>query len=274
MEPDERYKQTIAPLLERRAELRRQEIAVSKAIEHVNLAWGLPLRYGLDEIEGAVADKSTTSSVPVGGGRFRNMSQPRAVYAAIEYIGHPVVAREILACLEEDGAAPTGSDPVKKVQVALNRRAKTEKDVLHVGDGMWALTTWYTPTELEKYRQAENPAGARDKAEHARRMSEGIRKSQARGAHYGNAPKLTAEMWNLAMKMLRDEGAAISQTYREIIKLTPPGTKPMHYNVLRLYSKRIKAGEPYPANWKAYYESHPIKESDEPSVRRDLKVVK
>jgi len=271
---DEKYEASVAPLMEQLAEYRRKEAFVEKAVEAVNLAFERPLRHGLEFVTSAETTDPEVVNTPVGGGRFRNMSRPQMMHAALEYERKPLVAREILEILEADGAAPVGQAPLQKVQIALKRRQDADGDILHIGDGLWGLVSWYTDTEVQRFKEMAGGTAARDKKAHAQRMSAGIKKMQARGAHYGRAPTITPKMWQHAIDMIDAGETKLSVVHRELVKLQPKNQKPMSPQTLRLRKDKLFAREPYPATWKAYYDNHKPKIEEKEVEGPAIRVVK
>lgn len=193
---------------------------------------------------------------PKSSDRFEGMTQPQMAFDVLEKSGAPMLPREILDIWVKHGVEPYGADRVKKVQSALKRRQKSPGDVLHVGSGKWALRAWYSAAEIERFISLEDGAGARDKAEHQKRMVEGIKKAKARGAHYGGAPKILPEQWELAKKLIADGETKWSVIHRAVCDLTPVGEKPMVYQTIVKWREDLKAQKPYPERWQNYWDAH------------------
>jgi hypothetical protein len=161
---------------------------------------------------------------------------------------------QILYVMQCHGVIPESQSPRGTVQTALNRRKKEQGDVVHTGLGEWGLKEWYSESDLKKFALAQNGANARDAALHSEAMKKGIAATQARGAFYGQPPKISEEMWEVARRMLVDEGRSASEAYDVIVKMTPDGIKPIGKGAFMNRKKQIVAGEPYPAKWRAYFD--------------------
>ncbi len=204
---------------------------------------------------------------------FRGMALPAAAQHALTLVpqGECKTASEILAILERHSIAPQTSQPVKRVQTALNRRREMHGDVVHTGDGRWGLVEWYGPAELRQFENLPDSGRARDTALHAERMKEGIRRAQANGAHYGKPPKITPEQWNRGLEIVAAGVTSFGAIYKALTKLTPEGETDMHRNTLKRHIDRILDGEPYPPSWQAYFESHRTKRAkDDHNVEDQL----
>lgn len=149
--------------------------------------------------------------------------------------------------------------------------------MIHTGFGEWGLAEWYSATELKKLEKIPDGANARDKSMHASKMKTGIAAVKARGAHYGRAPKITEEMWDLAVRLCADEGKPIAEVYPEILKLIPEGQDPIAKTAFSNRKKQFMAREKYPDSWRAYFEGRrkvqEIKDSldGEAAELRDIK---
>lgn len=276
--PVSAYEAMLAPLIAKRDQLSEEMRAVEAAIAALRSAQqtgsfdAVPVPSGHEAESGA--PRRDEEARPATTAVFARMSQPQAVYEVIRRAGEALVAKTILEVLRAAGSAPSGSDPVKKIQVALNRRVKSHGDVIHVGWGEWGLKEWYSDEEIEKSQALIDGANARDKREHRRRMKEGIRKLQQRGAHYGKPPKITPEQWALALNLISEGETMISAIYREIVKLTPPGEKPMVSETLRKNKKALFDNEPYPARWQAYFDNRKPSALSHEDEKRSIRVVK
>lgn len=259
MSPLSTYDMILQPLLEKRAQLESELRAVTAAIDSLRNAKNA---HGVEQVSSPIAPPLDAKSGKLDADEsvvFARMTQPQAVYEVLKREGRALVARKIRDVLALDNAAPSGDvlSSTRKVQVALTRRLKTHGDVVHIGWGEWGLKEWYTDDELEKFKALVNGAGARDKREHSRRTSEGIQKAVARGAYYGTRPRITPDQWNYASKLISEGESKFMNIYREVIKLTPNGEKPMAIQTLRSQMDKIQNGEPYPSRWQLYYDNHP-----------------
>lgn len=224
--------------------------------------------YGDAAPEGPAPNASSPKDSP---GVFHGLARPAAVHKALELSldKKPLTARQIADVLAAHGVSLKTHNPVHSVQTALNRRRDSHGDVVHVGRGMWGLVSWYTEAELRSFAESASKVGARDTKFHAEKMREGIKKAQAQGVHYGPPPKIRPEQWERALELVRDGERKISKIYREIIKLTPPGEKPMVFETLRARKDELFRQKPYPEAWRNYFANRPnSKDADAtPSIR-------
>lgn len=167
----------------------------------------------------------------------------------------PLTVDGILEVMALHGVVPEAKDPRHTVQTALNRRKTKNGDIIHTGLGEWGLKDWYTPSDLEKFSRAQNGANARDAVKHKQAMKRGIESAKARGAHYGKPPKITEEMWILTTRLYVDEGRSWDYIYEKVCELFEDGEEPISKPSLYNRRKQFQAREPYPARWKAYFDS-------------------
>lgn len=257
--PHSTYEPMMASLAQKRDRLLEELRAVESALEALRTAQnavGFDAANATppdvaDDLNGKEPKGEANAAKPV---IFKDLTMPQAVFEALKRAEKALVAKDILGMLNADNAAPTGDGPVKKVQVALKRRAEKQSDIVHIGWGEWGLRKWYTLDQLEKFAALIDGAHARDKRTHRKRMKEGIRKAQERGAHYGGPPKITPEQWTRALELAAEGATTMTAIHREIIKLTPKGEKPMVFETIRKYRDKLFAGGKYPERWQAYFD--------------------
>jgi hypothetical protein len=167
----------------------------------------------------------------------------------------PLTVDGILEVMALHGVVPESKDARHTVQTALNRRKTKNGDIIHTGLGEWGLKDWYTPSDLEKFAMAQNGANARDASRHKQAMKRGIAAVKARGAHYGKPPKITEEMWNLTIRLYVDEGRSWDYIHEKVCELFEDGEEPISKPSLYNRRKQFSDREPYPARWKAYFDS-------------------
>jgi hypothetical protein len=168
---------------------------------------------------------------------------------------HPLTVDQIVEVMAMHGVVPDSQDPRNTVKTALNRRKATNGDVIHTGLGEWGLCSWYTDSDLKKIEMAQNGANARDAALHSAKMKKGIAATKARGAHYGRAPRLTEDMWNLAVRLIADEGKSMAVVHSEVSKLLREGEEPISKGTLWLRREELLGRKPYPPKWRKFFES-------------------
>jgi len=245
--------------------------------ERDNLARALAkMEKSIEERESALRDLRGASSAAVldtpkpRSTEFDGMALPSASHHALTLQKRRdcLTARKIFEILKSHDAEPQTSSPIQRIQIALQRRAETDKDIIHTGDGEWGLCEWYSEKELRQFEALLENERAVDKKHHADRMRKGIKRTQDRGAHYGAAPKVTPEQWQRAVDMLNSGETLMTKIHAELVKMMPEGDKPMHIETLRRQIRLIKAGKGYPPRWKAYFDNHRSKqEPDTPSLR-------
>jgi len=143
MVTDSGYHVLMQPLLEKERNLSSELDAVRAAIEALRVAAEANVPAGP-----AIPPEKNYEQQMVNP-LFEGMSVSDRVYNTIQMAGRPLVARGILNILQEQGVAPRNKGAVQKVQAALNGRASKFADIVHIGDGKWGLSKWYTDTEQQ-----------------------------------------------------------------------------------------------------------------------------
>jgi hypothetical protein len=203
-----------------------------------------------------VEDGEHPKAEPLRSNEFAGLAYPAMVHRALSLqpARQSLTVNGILEVLELHGVVPRSQDPRNTVKTALNRRKAKVGDIVHTGLGEWGLVEWYSDSELEKFERAQDGANARDAKLHKANMKKGIAAAKARGAHYGKPPKITEEMWNLAIKLFADEGRSISYVHKKVMELLADGEQPMTKASFGNRRKQFLSREPYPAHWRAYFE--------------------
>lgn len=187
---------------------------------------------------------------------FSKMSYPVMVHHVLSLQSErkPMTASDILDVMISRGVKPEANDPRSTVKTALNRRKDKIGDVVHTGLGEWGLKSWYSDSDLKKFAKGLDGSNGRDAKRHIEKTKKGIAALKSRGSHYGKPPRITEEMWNLAIRLFADEGRSISYVHSKIVELTPEGETPIVQSGFSNRKKQFMAREPYPARWKAYFE--------------------
>lgn len=212
---------------------------------------------GLQQPPSATVEGAPVSSDRPIDRKFSAMAYPAMVHHVLSLQPErvPLTVNGILEVMEAHGVIPESSSPRNTIKTALNRRSTKERDIVHTGLGEWGLVSWYSASELEKFERGQDGSKARDAKMHKANMKKGIAAVQARGAHYGKPPKITEEMWNLAVKLIADEGQTVAFAHKEIVKLFPDGEEPIGVGALQNRRKEFLARAPYPSSWRAYFEN-------------------
>ena len=209
---------------------------------------------------------------------FAGLAYPAMVHRVLtlQSARQPLTANGILEAMNLHGVVPKSHDPRNTVKTALNRRKTHPGDVVHTGLGEWGLVEWYSESDLEKFERGLDGANARDARLHKANMKKGIAAAQARGAHYGKPPKITEEMWNLAVKLFADEGRTTSYVQEKIAELFEDGEKPIGKMALQNRKKAFLNREPYPSRWRAYFKQRKQAKKIKAEIEKsepDLRVV-
>lgn len=115
----------------------------------------------------------------------------------------PQTPRDIWEQLKAEGWTSNHHDPVRSVNDALRRRAKTHRDVMIVGAGRWGRTDWYTEAELEEIKKSVGGMGGRDRGDHVERTKAGMATAKQRGARLGALKKLSDEQGTQILDLAR-----------------------------------------------------------------------
>lgn len=216
-----------------REKLQKMDQAIEARKETLNDGFSFP-SLSVDHPEAAPFPETTVSE------EYKGMTLPSMVHQAIALQPRRsrITAMQILEVMKEHGVEPTSQDPLNSVQTALNRRKTKNGEILHTGLGEWGLCEWYTESEIEKLKLVQDGANGRDKGRHIEAMKEGIAAAKARGAPYGKSPKITEQVWNLAVKLCTDEGRSIDYVHEKICELYGDGEDPITRN--SLYNPRKK----------------------------------
>ena len=199
---------------------------------------------------------------------FASMSYPVMVHHVLSLQAErcPLTASEILDVMNKHGVDPEAHDPRNTVKTALNRRKEKVGDIVHTGLGEWGLVSWYSESELEKFSRGLDGSNGRDAKRHVQKTKDGIAALKARGVHYGRAPKITEEMWDLAVRLYADEDRPTSYVYQRLLELTPEGQEPIVKSSFSNRKQQFMAREPYPAKWKAYFDQRQVERQAKESV--------
>lgn len=212
------------------------------------------------QFKGLEVRATKTSNVPDATRQvddtFSKMSYPVMVHhvLSLQPERQPMTASDILEVMISHGVEPEANDPRNTVKTALNRRKDKIGDVVHTGLGEWGLKSWYSDSDLKKFTMGLDGSNGRDAKRHIEKTKKGIAALKARGSHYGKPPRITEEMWNLAIRLFADEGRSISYVHEKIVEMTPEGETPIVKSGFSNRKKQFMAREPYPARWKAYFE--------------------
>jgi hypothetical protein len=204
---------------------------------------GLPLQAGSADKD-ALQSAALTEVSP----DFVGLAYPAAVHKALtlQPERRALTVGQIVEVLQARGVVLNAHNPRNTVKTALNRRKATIGDVVHTGLGEWGLRSWYTDSDLKKFEMGQTGAKARDYDLHIAKTKKGIEAAKARGAFYGRPPRLTEEMWNLAVRLMADEGKPMAFVY---------GEEPGCQSALYLRRKDFLARKPYPPRWRTYFET-------------------
>jgi hypothetical protein len=202
-------------------------------------------------------DESQSSPLAGVSPEFVGLAYPAAVHKVLELqpARGVLTVNKIVEVLGMHGIVPKSHSPRGTIKNALNRRKTMVGDVVDTGLGEWGLRSWYTDSELKKFEMGQTGANARDYDLHIAKTKKGIEAAKARGAFYGRPPMLTEEMWNLAVRLIADEGKSMSFVYAEVCKLFPEGEEPSCQSALYNKRKKFLAREPYPPKWRTYFEA-------------------
>jgi hypothetical protein len=217
----------------------------------------------------AVADlKNDSLEVGSESDPFLGMTQSEMAAESIRRAGRPLTPGEILKDWERFDRAPKGNKRTYQVLVALRKRAKSPGDVFQTESGRWGL-------DKELHAEVSATPDVKDDGwdpeEQSARVVEGMRKAQKKGTYFGAPPRITPEQWALAIEMVA-AGETLRDVHRRIeADLSPGDNKAPSYQTIHNYSSKIKAGEPYPKNWAAYYANLEGKKED---IATQLRVVK
>ncbi|SOC31086.1 hypothetical protein [Thalassospira xiamenensis] len=194
---------------------------------------------------------------------FSGLTQAEMAYKALLIIGRPLSAPEILDVWSKHDCAPDSVNPLTQVQTALRQRAKKHDDVMKVSDDKWGLRAWYPGEEKKEPQKAVKT----QQQVHVSRTVEGIKQAKQKGRHHGAPPRLRPEHWELATQLIK-EGASLREIHRQIVQMTPAGEKPASYQSVHHYKDRFLNADPYPENWKVFFESPQQSDADsEPRIR-------
>lgn len=183
---------------------------------------------------------------------YLGMSRSEMAAEAIRRAGRPLTPSEILKDWEQFGRAPKSNKRSYQVLIALRKRAKSPGDVYQTDSGRWEIDE---DLHAEVSATPSSKKGGRDPDEQSASVVEGLRKAQQRGTYLGAPPRITPEQWALAIEMVA-AGETLRDVHRRIeADLAPEDGKVPSYQTIHNYSSKIKAGEPYPENWAAYYAS-------------------
>lgn len=183
---------------------------------------------------------------------FLGMTQSEMAAEAIRRAGRSLTPGEILKDWERFDRAPKGNKRNYQVLIALRKRAKSPGDVFQTDNGRWGLDE---ELHAEVSAAPASKDGGWDPDEQSARVVEGMRKAQKKGTYFGAPPRITPEQWALAIEMVA-AGETLRDVHRRIeADLAPEDGKAPSYQTIHNYSSKIKAGEPYPENWAAYYAS-------------------
>ena len=148
----------LEPLITKREQISEEMRGVEAAIAALLAAQqtasfdAVPVPSGHEAESGA--PRRDEEARPATTAVFARMSQPQAVYEVIRRAGEALVAKTILEVLRAAGSAPSGSDPVKKIQVALNRLVKSHGDVIHARGVEGGLKAWYSDEDTERSQES------------------------------------------------------------------------------------------------------------------------
>jgi hypothetical protein len=179
MATDSGYHALLQPLLIKEQKLSSELDAVRAAIKALRTA------AEADVPTGPAFPVENEPDTPTANPLFDGMTLAEMTHKTIQMAGRTLVARGILEIWREHGVAPRDKGALQKVQIALNRRATQFNDIVHVGDGKWGLSEWYTQSELDGMSDKIDGANARDRAEHSKRTKAGIEALKARGGTIG-----------------------------------------------------------------------------------------
>ena len=225
-------------------------------------------------------ERSVSNAEPVSNSKatpkyhyIATLPMPQAVYEALRVTRKEMVAREIAEFLIAQGLETESEQPEKRAQDALRRRERSHGDVCPVGWGKWGLREWYDDFEWKKIQAVLGGQPGRDREAHSEKTKRGIRKAIERGARYGAPPKITPEQWELALNLVKAGETNIAELRRQVSRLTPAGVKPISASGMQKYAKMLFKLEPYPAQWKQYFDN--LKASaDEACETPSIRVVK
>lgn len=193
------------------------------------------------------SDRDDTEDDP-----YLGMSQREMAAEAIRRAGRPLTPGEILKDWERFGRAPRSNKRTYQVLVALRKRAKSPGDIFQTDSGRWGLDE---DLHAEVSAAPSSKKNGRDPDEQSARVVEGLRTAQKKGTYLGAPPRITPEQWALAIEMVA-AGETLRDVHRRIeADLAPEDGKAPSYQTIHNYSSKIKAGDPYPENWAAYYAS-------------------
>ena len=201
----------------------------------------------------ALADLSDSSgSDGIEEDPYLGMTQSEMAAEAIRRAGRPLTLGEILKDWERFDRAPKSNKRTYQVLVALRKRAKSPGDIFQTDNGRWGLDE---DLHAEVSASPSSKKGDWDPDEQSARVVEGMRQAQKKGTYFGAPPRITPEQWALAIEMVA-AGETLRDVHRRIeADLAPEDGKAPSYQTIHNYSSKIKAGEPYPENWAAYYAS-------------------
>lgn len=145
---------------------------------------------------------------------FYGLNLPQAAAKQLATFTSPQLPQDIWAAME--GQYPSSSkDPVHGLRWALQRRASTDKDVMLVGEGKWAMTAWYTEEERKRIVASLGGMAGRDRANHIEKTKAAIQRMKASGIHFGRKPKMTPEKI-AKLRQLIELGMSVKDACKEM----------------------------------------------------------
>ncbi len=118
--------------------------------------------------------------------------------ACLESASDGMRAPQIIEAIVAGGCEVTAEKPEASLNTALKRRAKSHRDVAHVGRGVWKHTSKLTEREMAAQ-------------EHKERTLRGMEKARERGTRMGAPTKLDQ---NVAAELFR-KGYSVAQVAKE-----------------------------------------------------------
>jgi len=177
--------------------------------------------------------------------KFKGVSLGEALVRQLAEGGRPEkTAKQLWAAIYAAGFRILSNNPEGAANWALRKREKKEGDIVLIGDGKWGVTKWYSPEQIQKYRnRPKNAQAGRNHEEHVEKTKAGI----------ANARKMRLGNWGPRLKITGDQMAAAYAEFQRgaRTKMQLAKAANIKYATYNLYwsqyeIERWRPGDPFP----------------------------
>jgi hypothetical protein len=137
---------------------------------------------------------------PAPSEKFRGMGLGEALAKQLADSDHvEKTIKQLWTAIYAAGFRITSKNPEGAANWALRKREKEKGDVFLVGNGKWGMADWYSPGQMQRFREARNNASGRNHDEHVENTKRGIANAMnSRLRHWGPKRKITGDHMALA----------------------------------------------------------------------------